>query len=298
MNGAAFSGLTLTPDGSGWLCKGDSWHPDQPFYAVLGDPIDHSLSPRFQGAALRAANISHAYHAVQITHGELGGLLANRKSLALAGFNVTAPHKRTVADLCCELTDPARRTGAVNTVRVVDAGWVGHNTDVGGICEVVSDGTDRVRATSGLVLGAGGAARAAVAALTSSGVERLYVLARSGESYEDMRAWLDADPDCLGITTLLGWDAVRGISGPLNDCICVSCVPKGVAPPPELGDLLEPALWLDMNYGDGVTSPLFVPAARYRDGRPVLLAQGALSFTWWFDKVAPRRAMAEALNIL
>jgi shikimate dehydrogenase len=288
--------LTLAPDASGWMCGGEPWCPAAPFYAVLGDPIAHSLSPLIQGAALRAEDIPFEYRAVRIEHHELALLLHNRSRLGLAGFNVTAPHKRAVADLCGELTDTAREAGAVNTVRVRDKGWVGHNTDVGGIREVLSDGLGATRCPDGLVLGAGGAARAAVVALVQMRVESVRVLARPGESRDAMRAWLAAGDDHLRKVSLLDWVDPPGNLFLPAKFMCVSCVSKNVESPSSLVDPATCTLWLDMNYGDGARLPRGLPRDRYRDGLSVLLGQGALSFTWWFDRAAPRRVMSDSLD--
>jgi len=287
--------LTLAPGASGWLCGGEPWSPVAPFYAVLGDPVAHSLSPLIQGAALRSADLPYDYRAVRIDHHELAPLLHNRSRLLLDGFNVTAPHKRAVAELCGDLTETARLVGAVNTVSVRDDGWVGHNTDVGGVREVLSAGLDEDRCKDGLVLGAGGAARAVVVALVEMGVDNVSVLARAGESRDDMQDWLGAGDDHYRKVRLLDWDTSSGNLGSTQDFLCVSCVSKGVVPPSSLLDPSSCTLWLDMNYGDGATLPPGLPRDRCQDGLPMLLAQGALSFAWWFDRAAPRRVMAEVL---
>ena len=287
--------LTLIPDASGWLRGGEPWCPVAPFYAVLGDPIAHSLSPLIQGAALRAADHPYDYRAVRIAHHELARLLHNRGRLRLAGFNVTAPHKRAVAELCDDLSDAARRAGAVNTVRVRDDGWVGHNTDVGGVREVLSAGLGEDRCRNGLVLGAGGAARAVVVALIEMGLDTVRVLARPGESRDDMKAWLDVGDDPLRTVRLLDWETSSDSLGFTTDYLCVSCVSKDVTPPSSLVDPTTCTLWLDMNYGDGATLPRGLSRGRHHDGLSVLLAQGALSFAWWFNRDAPRRVMADAL---
>ncbi|MBU0742849.1 hypothetical protein KKG45_04805 [bacterium] len=291
------STLSLRPDGGGWSRDGKPWEPDGPFYAVLGDPVDHSLSPLFQSAAMRAEGLPYAYHAVRTSRADLARIFRDRGGLALRGFNVTAPHKFTAADLCPVLTAEARLTGAVNTVRLTEGGWEGHNTDVGGLCEVLDDLIGRTPAGHGLVLGAGGAARAAVVALLESGADGVCVMARSGSGFEAMSGWLAADAMSGRRVRLVDWGAPLAEHGMASGFVCVSCLPGGVdlASLAPAGGTLQPALWLDMNYASRAVAPPGVPANRIHDGLPVLLAQGALSFSWWFDRDAPRRVMAEAL---
>ena len=289
--------LTLRPDGDGWLRDGEYWESDGPFYAVLGDPVAHSLSPLFQGAALQAEGLPYSYHAVRVSSADLVRIFRDRGGLGLRGFNVTSPHKLAVAGLCSDLTDAARLTGAVNTVRLAAGGWEGHNTDVGGLCGVLDDLLGREPVGPGLVLGAGGAARAAVVALLASGIGRVCVMARPGSGFDAMSSWLAAGTLPGRGARLVNWASSLDAEWVAPGFVCLSCLPGGVdlsflAP---TGKLLQPKLWLDMNYGKRATAPPWVSDNRVHNGLSVLLAQGALSFSWWFDRDAPRRVMAEAV---
>ena len=104
--------LELGPDG--WLRDGRPWQPKQPFYAVLGDPVAHSLSPVMQNAALLDRGVDTEYLAARVTVGQLRSLKSGPAGEMLAGFNATAPLKEAVAALCDGRTDPARDLGAVN----------------------------------------------------------------------------------------------------------------------------------------------------------------------------------------
>ncbi|MDO9694894.1 MAG: hypothetical protein Q7W56_09185, partial [Candidatus Latescibacteria bacterium] len=159
--------LRLAPDGTSWLRDGLPWAPPRPFYAVAGDPVGHSLSPLFQGAALAAAGLAFDYRAVEIDAHGLAVLRDRGRELGLRGLNVTAPHKSAAAALCARLTDDAVAAAAVNTVRWGADGWEGHNTDVGGIAAVLAGLAAAPR--SAVVIGAGGAARAAALACLRAG---------------------------------------------------------------------------------------------------------------------------------
>lgn len=289
--------LVLNPEGDGWLNDGRPWAPDGPFYAVLGDPVSHSLSPVFQGAAMKAAGLPYVYHAARIPPADLSRVFRDRGRLALRGFNVTAPHKLAAARLCETLTDEARLTAAVNTVKLGRGGWVGHNTDIGGLGDVLGERLEGGTAGPGLVLGAGGAARAAIAALLTSGADPVTVMARPGPGLETLSGWLSTDAFPGSDVRLVDWGTVPDALTAAFGAACVSCVPGGV----DLSflacafDVRQPRLWLDMNYGARACAPPGVDGRRVCDGLPVLLAQGARAFTWWFDLDAPRSVMAASL---
>ncbi len=310
--------LRLAPDGSSWLRDGRPWEPPRPFYAVAGDPVGHSLSPRFQGAALRAAGLPFDYHAVEIESPRLTVLRDRGRDLGLRGLNVTAPHKTAAAALCARLTADAAAAVAVNTVRWRAGGWEGHNTDVGGIAAVLA-GLDAA-ARAAVVIGAGGAARAAALACLRAGAGRVWIVARSPRSAAGLRRWLATLPPAA---------ATRAAVPPPGRPLSSLPLPPGTlvvdATPPgsDLSALLRPppvvtlGPWLDLNYGHAgqapadmtpaVTAPADTapadragarpgPALRL-DGRGVLLEQGALAFAWWFGRAPDRAAMADALAL-
>jgi shikimate dehydrogenase len=153
-------------------------------FAVVGDPVGHSMSPVMQGAAMRALGLPHTYDAVRATADELPGVVARLREGDYDGLNVTVPHKERVLSLVDALDESARVAGAANTlVRGPDGRLVAHNTDapalaaelarLGGSGPWPADGC-------GLVLGAGGAARAAIVALgVHLGIRDIAVRARA-----------------------------------------------------------------------------------------------------------------------
>lgn len=291
----------VRPDGQGWR-KGDApWTPDADFYAVIGDPVAHSLSPRMHAAALAERALAHRYVALHVTAAELPALKARAADDALgrlAGFNVTAPHKEAVAALCDGRTDQARALGAVNTVRVENGRWLGHNTDSGGLLAVLSQVWEQGEPPPpvGVVLGTGGSARAAVDALLRWGVESVEVRYRSGPSGERFAAWLEARglADDVALSPLVA--DVEPAPEVASAWIC--CLAGGVASHPYLPAAAgkEPALLVDVRYGDqrpAETPPL---GFRFSDGLPMLLMQGGLSFAWWFGPPVPWAVMLGAIQ--
>jgi shikimate dehydrogenase len=289
--------LRLAPDGASWRRDGRPWTPPRPFYAVVGDPVAHSLSPRFQGAALRAAGLAFDYLAVEAGPRELAALFECGGDLGLRGWNVTTPHKAAAAALCARLTADAAAVAAVNTVRRRAGGWEGHNTDLGGIAALLA-GLD-VTVLDAVVIGAGGAGRAAALACLRAGARRVRIVTRSARTAAGLRRWRETLPAAAA-----GRTEVPPPGRPLSalDLLPGAVVVDATPPGSDLAVVLTPppavalGLWLDLNYGRGGSAPAAgIDIALRQDGRGVLLEQGALSFAWWFGRAPDRAAMSDAL---
>lgn len=279
---------------AGWRRDGRPWEPSVPFWAVVGDPVGHSLSPRMHTAALRVRNLPHEYLALVVAAGDLPALKA--RASQLAGFNVTAPHKEAVAALCDGRTDQARALGAVNTVRVEDGRWLGHNTDSGGLLAVLSQlwpGGAPARAAT--VLGTGGSARAAVDALLRWGAETVEVRWHSQAGHDRFAEWLGERG--LGDEVQLAPLAPDTEAQPAEPGAWICCLAGGVPCRPFLPPAggVAPALLVDVRYGDQRPPEAPPLGFAFSDGLPLLLMQGGLSFAWWFGPPVPWDAMRAAL---
>lgn len=284
--------LTLAPRASALLLDGRPWRSQRILFGVVGDPVAHSLSPTFQNAALDAEDFVADYVRLRVTAPELESFRATAWGLGLRGFNVTVPHKERVEALCDVLTPEARRLGAVNTVRVRPDGWTGHNTDLAGVLAALGD-WELPPGFLGLVLGAGGSARAAVAALADAGAEHVTVVAREGPSRRSLEHWLDGGGAGTADVSLAAWDVADAPRD--RTLVAVACVPEGVSAAPVLGTARGEAYLLDMRYGG--QRPGKRPSGwRRQDGRLVLLHQGAAAFAWWFGQEAPLDVMTRALD--
>src|SRR5579859_5641782 len=149
--------------------------------AVIGHPVSHSRSPAMHTAAYRALGLDWEYTAVDVEPAGLAAFVAGMREEGYAGVNVTIPHKAAVLPLCDELSAEARRCGSVNTILVRPEGLRGETTDGAGLLWALGD----VEPAEALVLGAGGAARAAVAALAAAGW-RVAVSARRPEAAAEL----------------------------------------------------------------------------------------------------------------
>lgn len=148
-------------------------------YGIIGWPVHHSASPRMQTAALQDAGLDAAYVPFPVESEQLRAAVAGLWALGVCGANVTSPHKESVLAHLPVIDDFAAVLGAVNTlVRRAEGGFVGHNTDAAGFVRSLRQAKLSPQGRRVTVLGAGGAARAAVAGLVLAGAGQLTVCAR------------------------------------------------------------------------------------------------------------------------
>jgi shikimate dehydrogenase len=255
---------------------------------VVGWPVEHSLSPRFQNAGLTAAGLSGwRYQRLPLPPELLEGGLRALPALGFRGVNVTLPHKQRALALAGDSSARARQIGAANTLLFEPGGRVwADNTDAPGLLASLPW---PVAGRSALVLGAGGVARAAVWALRDAGAE-VHVWNRTGARAEQLGADLGAtavsraEPaDLLVHCTSLGLRGELGLEG----------LPLGES------DLRAYETVVDFVYRPGGTA-LIDAARRLRiptvDGLQLLLAQGALSFELFTGTPAPLEQMRAALG--
>lgn len=269
--------------------------PGTRLVALLGDPVAHSLSPRFQNAAISEAGLDAVYLALRCDPAAFPGLLRGIAGAGGAG-NITVPHKAAAVPLLDETTAVVRRTGACNTFWSEGGRLHGDNTDVEGFAAACRALIGSPAGARVLVLGAGGAARAAVAALLDARADAIHVLNRTPETARALATALDAggrrvvvlpSPEPLRRE---GFDlVVNATSLGLGDA---DPLPLDLELPARVGAIL------DLVYRPGGTRwtaeavRLGLPAA---DGTEMLLQQGAASFQRWFDRPAPVETMRRAL---
>lgn len=264
-------------------------------FTVLGDPVGHSLSPRIQNAALEAEGLDGIYVAMRCGVSELSGLV---RGIALAGGggNVTVPHKAAAARAVDEPTDLVRRTGACNTFWSRGGKVHGDNTDVAGFRGAARSLLGA--APSGarvLLLGAGGAARAALLALVADGAEGVTVLNRTVRRAEELAAGLGEGRAHVASSR-------DDLAGQAFDLV-VNATSLGLSPddprPVDLDLMQPPGAVLDLVYRPEETR--LVAEARARgiraaDGGEMLVRQGAEAFERWWSRPAPVEAMMGALK--
>jgi shikimate dehydrogenase len=161
--------------------------PDTPYAEVIGDPIAQSKSPAIHGFWLRKLGIKADYRACHVTPEDLADYIARRRADPLwRGCNVTMPHKQAVMPYLDEIDPMSTKIGAINTVINHDGRLTGCNTDAAGVVRPLLKRTE-LQGRRVTLLGAGGAARAAAAALSNEGA-RVTILNRTITSAAELAA--------------------------------------------------------------------------------------------------------------
>ncbi len=251
--------------------------------AVLGRPVGHSLSPALHTAAYAALGLDWAYTAVDCGEAELPGLVAGLGP-EWAGLSLTMPLKRAALAVATAVDPLAAAVGAANTLVLRDGARVAYNTDVAGIVAALRE-AGVTRPASAVVLGAGGTARAALAALGALGVTEPVVLVRSPARAAELRAAADR----LGVAA----DVRAGLPGPVPPAdVLVSTLPAGAA------DGLVPTapVVLDVVYAPWPTPFAAAAPGTVVSGLAMLLHQAAAQVTLMTGRAAPLGAMRAALD--
>ncbi len=256
---------------------------------VIGAPIGHSLSPSIQNAALRAAGLDYVYTALPVRAGALTSAVHGLRDAGYVGFNVTIPFKTEIIPLLDALSEDARRIQAVNTVVIEDGRMVGHNTDVAGFLAGFAERGIALTGKKAVLIGAGGAARAALWGLLRSGVSSIVIGVRSVEKGAALAADFAADGDVRAVS----FDDTAWIAACSDADIVVQTTPLGMTPhtaemPPVDAAMIKPsAVVYDLIYTPAETR--FLREARAQgcetiNGETMLVAQGAEAFHLWTGK--------------
>ncbi|HUR78245.1 MAG TPA: shikimate dehydrogenase [Acidimicrobiales bacterium] len=258
---------------------------------VIGDPVRHSLSPAIHNAAFSEAGLDWIFLAFEVVDGDAAVAVNGARALGFDGLSVTMPHKATVIGALDRLSPTAERLGAVNAIVREGTELVGHSTDGAGLIDALThdEGFDATGRRC-VVIGAGGAARAAVLSLADAGAAEVVVVNRSAHNAE--RA-----------ATLAGGVGRVGSQDDVRDAdLVVNATPIGMTGQPEIpavaGDLFHAnQLVVDLVYTPPITAT--VKAARAAgahgvSGLGMLVHQAAHAFTLWTGHDAPLPAMSAA----
>lgn len=283
------------------LVRGETLEDGYEGYAVIGDPIGHTLSPRIQAATLSTAGLRTRYEAMFVKCGGLARFIGTARKTGLRGFNVTIPHKGDIIPLLDEVDPEARRCGAVNTVVKRGGKLCGYNTDMPGLLLAVRDKGRAYKDSRVLILGTGGAARGAALKAALEGAAQVTLLGRRMEAAEQIRDALRGEKTAVK----LGDFSEASLRAHAAGCdILISCVPLGMkgfgADFPSL-DFLEAlpghALVTDLVY----TPPRTGLLKRARElgldtlnGLPMLIYQAIIADEYFLGRTLDRRALYKA----
>ena len=156
-------------------------------YLVIGNPIDHSLSPKLQNWWLKENNIDATYDKIKLEVHEIKNFIQEIKEQRIAGCNVTVPFKKTVIPFLDKLSREAEETQSVNTIIFDNGDLVGHNTDIAGFDTAIKKLNFSLRGKKVLILGAGGVVPSIIFALKNMHVQEIIISNRTKEKAENLK---------------------------------------------------------------------------------------------------------------
>lgn len=278
------------------------WDFPRTALAVIGQPIKHSLSPIMQNAAIDRLSQEDkqfqgwAYFRFEIDPKDLPEALELFHQKRFFGLNLTVPHKVIALDLLGEITDSAKAIGAVNTLKWTDSGYEGFNTDGYGMSKGIEEGLGiNLKGSAVLILGAGGAARAAVVECLNQQAESIRILNRSKDRLDAMLSSLS---DLAGFESIIPIQAKEDMADLPKAGICINATSLGLKPkdplPIDINGFSPEWAVYDMVYNPQETQ-LFIEAQQHgcavKTGLGMLVHQGAKALEIWTGKEVDAQIM-------
>ena len=269
--------------------------------ALIGDPVEHSLSPAMHNAAFKHLGLNYVYLAFKVERERLKEAIAGVKALKIHGLNVTKPLKIDVIPLLDELHESASKVGAVNTILNRDGKLVGYNTDSLGGLKALENAEVDLNGIKVVIFGAGGAARAAAFSIAPK-VGEVVLLNRTVEKAERLAHDLE---EKLGCKARFGGLREEVKRRELRDAdLVINATSVGMRPNENLSlvnpDLLGPDLAVFELVYNPVETKLLKDArkagSKVIDGLSLLLHQGVESFSIWTGVKPPIEVMRKALE--
>lgn len=272
---------------------------------VIGDPVEHSLSPVMHNAVFNHLGLDYVYLPFPVKKGDLERALAGFAAIDLVGFNATIPHKQAIIPHLDRITPEAQQVGAVNTIWRTAKGWEGTNTDVDGFIAPLKSLNQNWSEMTPVILGNGGAARAVIVGCAKLGCPQIAVVGRSLEKLEQFQASWNNTGLSAQLKIHLWEDLPRLVS---QTQLLVNTTPVGMSPHSEtspvekaaLKELPPGAIAYDLIYTPRPTRFLQLAqdtsSAVIFDGLEMLIQQGAAALELWIQQSVPVEIMRSALN--
>jgi len=268
-------------------------------YAVIGDPINHSLSPGMHNAAFNALAINAEYSAIQVKKEKLANF-ADFARKNLAGFNVTVPHKNAIIAHLDEVSDLCKVTGSVNTVTVRDGRLIGDSTDGYGMEMAIKEAFNiDIAGNSFLFLGCGGTVKAVSYHFIQQGAKKLFIANRTVSKAEALAKYLvecsTINVEFTGIDNLPLLDTFSKEASVVIQATSLGLKETDPSPFPE-EVIRNDTYMFDTIYKN--TAFLKIAAKHgipHAGGSLMLVHQGAKAFSIWTGKEAPVEVMKEAV---
>lgn len=272
---------------------------------VIGCPVEHSLSPLLQNIYVKWTRQNLVYVPFRVEKEDLPAAIQGAYALNLKGLNVTVPHKQAVMGTLVEIDRTAKEIGAVNTLVRTEKGYKGYNTDVPGLTRAIREEKIVMQGRNCILIGAGGAAKAAAYMLIQEGAEKIYLLNRSLGRAEELAAWVNA---LAGSEVVIPYALTEYEKIPGDGYFAIQCTNVGMHPNTEEAPISDMAFYEKISEAfDCIYTPAetrFMKLVKQAGGRAVnglnmLLYQGVISYELWNpDITVSEEAIKEAREAL
>jgi len=270
-------------------------------YGIFGYPVKHSKSPTFQTAAFQHLGINAVYIPFQVKPEDIEKAVESLRVLDIKGVNVTIPHKENVIPYLNEISEEVKVIKAVNTIKNIDGYLTGYNTDWYGFIEGLKEIMPDIAGKRVLVIGAGGSSRAIIYGLLNQGAGKIYLANRTIQRAENLIE--DFSNFYRIVKMIIKPISLGDINRILNEVeLIVNTTSVGLnEDDPEIFDynlINSSHTVVDIIYKE---TKLLQKAkeknAKYQNGYPMLIYQGAKSFEIWTGKPAPIEVMKKAIGV-
>ena len=266
-------------------------------YCIIGDPVDHSLSPAIHNAAFSSLGLNCSYISFRVQEGQLKNSLDSLRAINIGGFNVTMPHKVRVLEYVDQYDKTVELVGAANTVKNEDGKFCAYNTDVLGFIKPLRQRGIDFSGFEVTILGAGGAARAVAVALASErGIANINIVNRNTDRSKELANLLKK----LGLkSSIVSSDNIQNIASKSN--LIINTTPLGMKDEQSLiksSSIRKDAIVYDIVYKPINTNLLEsarTAGAKVVYGYEMLLEQAIASFKIWFQRDPPIEPMKKVL---
>ncbi|BAU64163.1 shikimate 5-dehydrogenase [Stanieria sp. NIES-3757] len=272
---------------------------------IIGDPVEHSLSPVMHNAAIKQMGIDYVYIPFPVKPNNLATAIAGFAAVDLVGFSVTIPHKQAIIPLLSKVTPEAEMIGAVNTVWRTDSGWQGTNTDVIGFVAPLKNLGRDWRKVTPVILGNGGAARAVVVGLIQLGCQEIHVVGRNKDKLAQFYQSWQNNREIITKLKIHYWEGLNALLPAAE--LLINTTPIGMYPhvkqSPLDAELFKKlssgAIAYDLIYTPNPTQ--FLQLAKGKgaviiDGLEMLVQQGVAALEIWLQQPVPVDVMRQSLQ--
>lgn len=254
---------------------------------LIGNPVEHSISPLIHNNLAEFENIDLAYMTFKVESGKVADAIKGAYELNMLGLNVTVPHKNEVLRSLVDIDPLAKNIGAVNTLVRVEGGYKGYNTDILGLKRELIEADIELARNDVIILGAGGAARAIVFLCAKEGAKSIYILNRTLEKAQKLA---DEVNTALNVNTVIGMNIEEYNQLPNQQFITIQTTSAGLYPdedcaPIEKIDFYDKvSVGVDIIYNPTKTKFMKLVESKGKkayNGLKMLLYQGVSAFELW-----------------